>query len=300
MREDLRRGEFEARDRQLPADLDQTSAFNSNARARESFQETPVGTPPVCYDVRSVFDSRPINTYDFNITQGGGFTPDNLPVEMTVPEGYVAILRGVEIWFEPNPLGAARSSTSAVLQLNGGDYPNNGFLVGVGTNGPLPVFLLADEFNRIGVKFEFFGGPFTGTAFVAFSGNFVLKTARAYPFEVANPVQSAACSNTVAPPTPTVSRGAPASGAIPVPPPKPTVQTPGFTDAAVAPIVVPRAIVKPPFAISWTALRQGTIATRRGPSKVVPMQNDRGQRRLLSTQELRLYDDYLQSIWPAQ
>lgn len=198
MRSTYRRGEFEARNRQLPADLNQTIAFAVSAKSRADFDVTPVGTPPICYDVRSVFDARPINTYDFKITQSGSFTFGNdILLEMTVPEGYMAVLRSLEYWTEGATVAPLRSSILMSVLLNGGNYPNNVDIpVGIATDGPMPFFLLADEFNRIGVRFTY--SSTVDTFYTIFAGNFILKTGRPYAFEIANPSNAQGCSPTAA------------------------------------------------------------------------------------------------------
>lgn len=283
MREKYNRGEFEARNRQLPADLNQTVAYNASARARAEFDQTPVGTPPSCYDVRSVYDSRPINCYDFHITQFRTFTSvdTTLRVEMSVPEGYAAALRGVEIWFEPAPIGANRSDVSAQLQLNGGDYPNNSLLIGIATDGLVPMFMLADEFNRIGIKIGM--APLVSDIGIGvhFYGNFILKTERALPFEIANPVNDPLCKPTVK------SRVVPQFDAPTSTVPAPTPAAPTLTAPAPIPVAPPARPSAPPYPINWRMDGMGNN------KKLIPIQNDRGQRRDLSRSEIVQYFDFL-------
>lgn len=286
MGDKYRRGEFEARNRQLPADLDQTIAYNANARARADFDVTPVGTPPVCYDVRSVFDSRPINAFDFHITGFGAIasTDHSVVVEMTVPEGYCAILRGIEIWFEPTPLGVNRSDVFFSLQLNGGNYPYNSLPIGPGTTDLLPMFMLADEFNRIGALITFSNFSADAGCYVHFYGNFLLKTERALPFEVANPSADPACK------PPTAARRAvqrpPVVPSVPIlTAPPPVAPRPLPTPTAPVPPSAVRST--PDFAVNWRASGGGNNAM------LIPMQNDRGQRRDLSVTEVRQYLAFL-------
>lgn len=280
-----RHGEFEARNRQLPADLDQTVAYNANARARSDFNATPIGTPPVCYDVRSVFDSRPVNAYDFHITTSETFdsADTSIRVEMTVPEGYAAILRGLEVWFEPASPGALRSDVELTLQLNGGDYPNNRVFIGAATDDLIPMFMLADEFNRIGAFMTFPAPASSVNVYVHFYGNFVLKSERALPFEVANPSNDPLCKPAphVRAPTP---RTAPPMFAPQLIAPHvltPTSQPPLPTPTHSAPLTVP------PFAMNWRASGSGNNAL------LIPMQNDRGQRRDFSRAEVIQYFAFL-------
>ncbi len=55
----------------------------------------PLGTPPKGYDVRAVYDSRPVQGYDFNIAVSTALGETNPFVSMTVPNGYIAVLRAI-------------------------------------------------------------------------------------------------------------------------------------------------------------------------------------------------------------
>ena len=288
MRDEYRRGEFEARNRQLPADLNQSATFGANQRARTDFDAAPVGTPPSCYDVRSVYDSRPINGYDFHIVQFQSLdsTDTTKRVEMTVPEGYAAVLRGFEAWFEPAPLGANRSDVSANLQLNGGDYPNNTFLIGMATNGLVPMFMLADEFNRIGLKLNFTAFTGSGEVYVHFYGNFILKSERALPFEIANPVNDPNCKPAVK------SRVIPRASEPP-PPPRERPTLPSAPVLTAPPVATPppmSAPEKPSFPINWAAAPDRTL---RPFNQSIFKQS--GQKIYLSKAELQRYATWLRA-----
>ena len=68
---------------------------------------TGVGSPKIDYSVRSIFDSRPINAREFNLwfsAEGDDAAPVEIEVFRKcffVPEGYVAVLRGVTILLGP-------------------------------------------------------------------------------------------------------------------------------------------------------------------------------------------------------
>ncbi len=124
----LRTDEFEARQRQLPATQKRFLGGSSMNHARESLSQTPLGAPQVDYDVRSVYDVRPVGAWDFNILGSRQFTSignNSRLIEMTVPDGLIAVLRTIDIWMEPIPLGAAKTAYTWSLSLNSGDVPWN-------------------------------------------------------------------------------------------------------------------------------------------------------------------------------
>lgn len=191
----IRFDEVEARHRHRLADtLAGRRGEPDLQRARDEFERSPIGAPPIDYDVRSIFDSRPVNGFDFNIVESGdigGGEPGGVLVEMTVPEGYVAVLRSISMWFEPNPQSAPnRSNVLASLYLNGGPFNYNVDLpVGVEID-TVPFFMIADEFNRIGWAVTLPDDPVDDvTCYVHFHGNLILKSGRPAVFEVANPVR---------------------------------------------------------------------------------------------------------------
>lgn len=197
----MRRDEFEGRNRQLPADLDQTMAYANSAQAREDFQVTPQGTPPDCYDVRSVYDVRPINGFDFNITSSALMTfgvksTVNPFVEFTVPEGFVCVLREVDIWFNPIPPGSTRNDKYFDLTLNGGSVPYNQTIYFGVASGKVKVFMIANEFDRVGVHVVDNANTASGSTdvYCQFYGNFLPKTERPSNFEIANRVMSGQCA----------------------------------------------------------------------------------------------------------
>src|SRR5262245_50792115 len=125
----FRRGDFEARQRQLPADRHVRAAKTAAwANARTEMEQTPLGSPPKPVDVRSVYDTRPINAFDFNIPAFNTVVSDasSVTVSFNVPEGFVCVLRNFDLWFEDGAgSGQDRSDFLWTLQLNGGDYPYN-------------------------------------------------------------------------------------------------------------------------------------------------------------------------------
>lgn len=264
----LRPDEFEARQRQLPAKNKRNIGGKSIAGSREDLTRTPLGSPPVDYDVRSVFDVRPVGAFDFNIEANTALDSIGLnpPIEMTVPEGFVCVLREVSIWMQPTPPGPLKTNYNWTLTLNGSEFPYNqlnSFGIAVDEE---KTFMLADEFNRVGLRIrQGTGGNLFGvTGYARFHGTFVQKTARPMPFEIANPSRTRQdsplhTSRPLPPPskTPRVNREQPVSPSHAIAPPSTPMQPP------MRPPIAP---VKPPpmpqqySTVEW---RGGRLVPRR-------------------------------------
>lgn len=185
----FRRGDFEARQRQLPADKKVRQAKGyAREKARLDQENTPLGSPPKPVDVRSVYDTRPINAFDFNIARSAATdtTLTSVTLLMSVPEGFIAVLRNFDLWFEPNPPGVSKSNFRWSLQLNRGDYPYNlnvPFGVAVDRES---VFMIANEFNTIGLRITTTTSFVVGNVRARFYGNFLLKSGLPAALEVGN------------------------------------------------------------------------------------------------------------------
>lgn len=232
-----RRGELEYNQRQLPADRRVRSAHGKALnKARDDAAKTPLGQPPKPVDVRSVYDTRPVNAFDFNISASDATlsTDTQASLFFQVPEGFVCVLRNFDIWMEPGPTGLERSAFLWSLQLNGGDYPYN-------LNVPFGVmvdretcFMIANEFNTVGLRIVANGGVFPiGSVFARFYGNFLLKSGLPPNLEIGNLVPKAAIQPKAAPPKRT-AEPLPQPPTPPQPPPQPP------------PIAPPRAYSNPP------------------------------------------------------
>lgn len=294
----LRPDEREAQNRQLPATVKVNLGGKTLATARADLARTPLGAPPVDYDVRSVYDVRPVGAFDFNICEQQAFdtTTGNLTVEMTVPEGLVAVLREIDVWFEPNPSGPLRSDYNWSLVLNGGDvnYNTNVFF-GVGINNQ-KVFLLANENNRIGVRF---GASSLDTfanvvGFVQFHGTFQLKSNVPLPFEIANPVGRARFGERpgVPPKREILSLPkAPQTQTAPGPAPAPTVLRTAAQRTPEPPAPMPvKAMAVPPFKV---LLSKNLV---RGVQTLVPVKPQGGGFILLTDAEKAQYADYIATL----
>ncbi len=103
--------------------------------------DAPVGlAPPPPFQVQSVFDTRPISAFDFVLNASAAFSDENPPnppgiLTLTtpqIPNGYVAVLRRVELAFYP-PLimGDVDAFLAVSLLRNGGVIPFNTLNFGV-------------------------------------------------------------------------------------------------------------------------------------------------------------------------
>jgi len=180
----------------------------SAQRGRVDARETGVGSPKIDYSVRSVYDSRPINSREFNLwfTAAADAGDPEIGVFRKcffVPAGYVAVLRGVTILVGP-PLIPDFTNYDGTLRIavNGAieDPPDVivGPEFGVSTNltqleipfqsnQEIETFVLADEAQTVGVFLDI------GTAStradnlqVGFRGAFLLKTGVPAQFQAAN------------------------------------------------------------------------------------------------------------------
>lgn len=208
-----RRGEFELRQRQLPADRRARNvAGRAWTQARDEVDKTPLGAPPKPVDVRSVYDTRPVNAFDFNIVETAGAEEGTAVriVNFSVPEGFVCVLRNFDIWFETAVFaGEDKSDVTWTLLLNGGAFPyNEDVPFGVAVDRET-CFMIADEFNTVGLRIVSTAGNFSSGAvtFARFYGNFLLKSGLPASLEIGNLVPKAVqvpTKRTTPPPAPTL------------------------------------------------------------------------------------------------
>lgn len=224
------RGELENRDRDegigdLPEDLglERRELFGdvplrrgvphdmrSNASRRDAAAQAPLGTPSLDFDVRSIYDSRPVNTRDFNLWFEA--LTDSTPVDLAVffrcfavPVGYVAVVREVTVLFNTaGSLGTTPFDGTLALALDGNFYDPMDVIVGpaIGTPetevaavGAIPwrsgeatkTFMVADQSQFVGIFLGIEGNPvITGGIYVGFYGNFLQKTNVPANFQIAN------------------------------------------------------------------------------------------------------------------
>jgi hypothetical protein len=141
--------------------------------------------------------------------------------------------------------------------------------------------LRADEFNRVGVRITAGSLVFLDdTCFVRFHGTFLLKTSRPLPFEIANPTARKQVRATRAPSAPPSKQKEPPVLAQPTSRPTP----PGSTEMT----QLPKS--SPDFVVNWAASGAGNTMMLK------PMQNDKGQRRVLTRDEMIRFKTFLLTI----
>ena len=161
-------------------------------------QQAPLGEPPTAFDVRSVYDSRPVNGYDFNYS--GSLPSQNLynnpwTIEFNVPNGYRAVPRKWDVFYDTPPSGPSYNSTVTLLQ-QGAAVPNNGpIIIGMGTNDPIESFFLCEENTTFGITGNVvFTGNGTSDSVISVNvqGNLIPVSEVALPFSIANPTSNPA------------------------------------------------------------------------------------------------------------
>lgn len=139
-------------DHQIAADPGDASADMAGVnRAVQDMNAAPLGEPESDYDVRSVYDSRPVNAFDFNLagtaTDGSGV---GWSITFQVPNGYRAVPKKWEVVFDNPPPGPVASSTVTILS-NGAALPYNSGII-IGTGGTVDTFFLCEENSTFGIK----------------------------------------------------------------------------------------------------------------------------------------------------
>jgi hypothetical protein len=117
-----------------------------------AMERTPLGEPPVDFDVRCVYDSRPVNAYDFNLSQSFATTssaPTIWSMQFVAPLGYRMIPKKFEILYDPVPPGPVVNSTVSILQQQTGLNNNQNIVVGGG--GTVDTFFIVEEQTTFGI-----------------------------------------------------------------------------------------------------------------------------------------------------
>jgi hypothetical protein len=165
-----------------------------------AMQAAPVSMPPTEFEVHAVYDSRLINSYDFNFSGTAEVTVSNDTVVWAVnfnsPNGYRVVPREWHIFFDM-PLQIKASSSLVSLTQNNAGVPNNGnIIVGMGTgSNPIKSFYPVEENTTFGVLGSITGNsatPQTTTIVVNCYGNLIAVTDSALQFAIADQVQNPA------------------------------------------------------------------------------------------------------------
>lgn len=287
--------DFKSRQRnsQLPADPGKTIYVGAQnlKSASEAFDRTPIGTPPANCDVRSVYDSRPINAYDGNVITSDTVVAKATPVfdcEFTVREGYVFVVRNLHHWFElPDASWQRRTDVLMSLFLNGAVLPDLVDIpVGVESDALVKTFIIADELNTLRCRLTVDDVSIDRTAYVMFYGNYLLKSTVAAPQQIGNCIGEGILTQprqTIAPlaPQPAVSTARPIAPA----PSMPTRTGPPF------------AIVWHRYVIAGSGQRIEPIVIS-GSGLVARWKGYKGSARDLTAAEIVQYRDYINAARP--
>jgi hypothetical protein len=177
-------------DFQTGASVDQPGAdllFDDHAVA--AMQATPLGEPSSDFDVRSVFDSRPVNGYDFNysapFSQTGGASGAGWSVSFSVPNGYRAVPREWSVQFDQTIGGPSSNSVASLTQGNSSVPNNNAIIIGMGTDRPIKSFFLCEENTLFGISGRN-NNTSSLTGSVVVYGNLIPTSDVALPLSIAN------------------------------------------------------------------------------------------------------------------
>lgn len=191
--------EFTDREPQWMPTRDQVNT-PAEGRAAAQMPLTPLGEPQIDVDVRSVYDVRPIQAFDFNLTVvsagnsigGEGETPIII-TPIAVPDGYVAVVRRFQHSFKPQLPVVNRADVLMTLRSSGADVPYNVDIpVGGSSQGDLVnCFFIVDEGGSFGARYilDMAGSVADFAVYTHIYGNFIRKTGRAANLEIGNPVR---------------------------------------------------------------------------------------------------------------
>jgi hypothetical protein len=165
--------------------------------AVSAMQQAPLTMPPSDFSVRSVYDSRPVNGYDFNfsaVTQATLVTNSTSAavwfVNFNVPNGYRAVPRDWKIWLDPPAAPGPSSASTVSLTQNGAAVPNNqDIIIGNGTTDPIESFFVCEENTTFGVTGATTLIPRDNDPVnvnVNVHGNLIPVDANALPYAIAN------------------------------------------------------------------------------------------------------------------
>lgn len=191
MIEDTRGQEFiEQRERQLPADFSSSGDLQSQQTGMDHLEITPPGDPNLKFDVRSIFDSRPVNAYDFNISAAVELAAPGTTTftVFTVPKGFVAIPRRWFFFIDPLFSLSSRAAILVTPQINNVDVQNNtDFPIGNESDDLLHTFFVVDELLKVTMRVVVADTLTSPILHVSVNGNFLAKRNVPPNFEIANP-----------------------------------------------------------------------------------------------------------------
>lgn len=151
-------------------------------------QQTPLGEPEIDFEVKAVYDSRFINSFDFNLSQAleaiCGQDPTLWSFQFTVPQGYRMIPKKFSISFEPVYPGGSASSTASILQQGVGLTNNTNIIIGLGDD--IDTFFICEEQTTFGINGQNSNAQFPLTTVCRVHGQLFPVTDVALPFTASN------------------------------------------------------------------------------------------------------------------
>jgi hypothetical protein len=161
-----------------------------DASSESALSQAPLGEPPVAFDVRSTYDSRPVNSYDFNFSQSIAYVAagGTLQFSFNVPQGYRAVPREWSVLLTAPALASSGNFNQISLNSNGAAVPNNQNIIfgAGGTEDPIKSFFLCEEQTQFGATVLVQPVAVSGQAILNVYGNLIPVTSVALPFAIAN------------------------------------------------------------------------------------------------------------------
>lgn len=197
--------EFTDRDNPQFPPSRQTTDYAGEGTLAAQLPKTPLGEPATDVDVRSVYDARPIQGFDFNFlinsssfTIGDGGGTALVSTRTQVPHGYVAVVRRLHHSFIPDagaplpPVTYRSQVLATMIYQNAAVLFNQNVPVGLESDDIFHTFWVADEDTEIGVDYLVTLGASAATTTAAIAtvmyGNLIRKTGRPAPQEIGNPI----------------------------------------------------------------------------------------------------------------
>jgi hypothetical protein len=141
-------------------------------------QATPLEPVSLDYDVRAVYDSRPINAYDFNFCANNLIVLQNTlwAVGWQVPLGYRAVVREFEVMYDQDvggefgaslvfplqgmypsdfalqPASAGPTTPAVLTALAAAGFPLQNNAKAIGSGGKITTFFIAEEGTWFGIQ----------------------------------------------------------------------------------------------------------------------------------------------------
>jgi hypothetical protein len=175
-------------------------------------QATPLEPVPLDYDTRAVYDSRPVNAYDFNFCANNFIVNNNTlwAVGWQVPLGYRAVIREFEVQYDqdvggqfgaslifplqgmyPSEFGDSPSTSGPVTPtvqtaLAAAGFPLQNNAKAIGSGGKIKTFYIAEEGTWFGLEGISANIGVQGTCTVNAYGQFIPIRNEQLPFVIAN------------------------------------------------------------------------------------------------------------------